>query len=63
MSVRVVGAWCIECGMRPALSHGICSACDRLTRTFGPRGVERIPVLSVSDPGFEEELRRWREGS
>lgn len=62
MTVRVVGPWCIECQQRPALAHGLCSACDRSARTWWPHGLEPTPVMSVHDPGFELELARWREG-
>lgn len=62
MTVRVTGPWCIECGERPARSHGLCADCDRSHALWGPRGLERVHVMSVNDPGFERALREWRDG-
>jgi len=62
MSVRITGPWCIECQQRPARTHGLCTNCDRMLALWGPRGLERMTITSVNDPGFEAELHAWRTG-
>lgn len=60
MTVRITGPWCSRCSTFPAQADGLCSACERLQRLFGPS--ESRLITSVNDPGFERALDMWRRG-
>lgn len=63
MPVTRMGPWCSRCGLRPAITDGLCRPCECLLRAFGLAPVGELSAEEEFDAELNQALRRWSEAA